>query len=310
MDDTIVALCHSLIEPFTDHINSIHPAIKFTREEENNGTIAMLDSQVSRDSTGKLSFTVYRKPTHTDQYLQFASNQPLQHKLGVIRTLYHRSNTICSSKEAKDKEIHHLKEVLSISGYTKSAWAVATRQKRPPPNQSTEKTKTKGNLCVPYVGSVTDAVARVIRKHGIQVHIKPFNTLRNKLVHPKDKISKEENSGVVYHIQCDDCNATYVGETERRLQKRVTEHHRSSSPVGQHLAERKYSFSDDNVKILHKESNWFRRGVAESIHITEEEPELNRDRGRHTLPAIYRELIMSRDNTSSTQSRDKSKHLN
>ena len=67
VDDTIVALCDSLIEPFTNHINSIHPAIKFTREEENNGTIAMLDSQVSRDISGKLSFTVYRKPTHTDQ---------------------------------------------------------------------------------------------------------------------------------------------------------------------------------------------------------------------------------------------------
>ena len=109
--------------------------------------------------------------------------------------------------------------------------------------------------------------------------IKPFNTLKSKLVHPKDKIKKEENSGVVYHIQCDNSDATYVGETKRTLQKRVSEHHRSSSPVGQHLAERKHTFSDDNVKILHKESNWFRRGVAESIHITEEEPELNRDRG-------------------------------
>ena len=162
------------------------------------------------------------------------SNQPLQHKLGVIRTLYHRSNIICSSKEAKDKEIQHLKEVLSISGYTKSAWAVATRQKRPPSNQSTEKTKTKGNVCLPYVGSITDAVARVIRKHEIQVHIKPFNTLRSKLVHPKDKIKKDENSGVVYQITCDKCDETYVRETERRLQKRVSEHHRSSSPVGQH----------------------------------------------------------------------------
>ena len=116
------------------------------------------------------------------------SNQPLQHKLNVIGTFYHRSNIICSSK---DKEIQHLKEVFSISGYTKSAWAVATRQKRPPSNQSTEKAKTKGNVSLPYVGSITDAVARVIRKHGIQVHIKPFNTLRSKLVHPKDKIEKD-----------------------------------------------------------------------------------------------------------------------
>ena len=61
----------------------------------------------------------------------FSSNQPLQHKLGVIRTLHHRCNTICSSEEAKLREIDHLKKVLSVSGYTMSAWVTATKPKAP-----------------------------------------------------------------------------------------------------------------------------------------------------------------------------------
>ena len=77
VDDTIVALCDSLLEDFTDHINSIHPSIKFTREEDVNYTIAMLDTKINKQMSGKLTFSVYRKPTHTDQYLQFDSNQPL-----------------------------------------------------------------------------------------------------------------------------------------------------------------------------------------------------------------------------------------
>ena len=39
--------------------------------------------------------------------------------------------------------------------------------------------------------------------------------------------------------------------------------------------------------------------MAEAIHIELEGPILNRDRGRHTLPTIYKEVITSRDHPSS-----------
>ncbi|XP_076471154.1 uncharacterized protein LOC143301037 [Babylonia areolata] len=87
-------------EDFTTHLNKQHPAIKFTYEVEENGSIAMLDTRITRTETG-LAFSVYRKPTHTDQYLQFNSHQPLEHKLGVIRTLTLRAKTICSTDTAR-----------------------------------------------------------------------------------------------------------------------------------------------------------------------------------------------------------------
>ena len=75
VDDTMVILCDSLLDDFTNHINNIHSSIKFTREEESDNTIAMLDAKIVKSSEGHLSFSVYRKATHTAQYLQFASNQ-------------------------------------------------------------------------------------------------------------------------------------------------------------------------------------------------------------------------------------------
>ena len=42
--------------------------IKFTMEEESNGELAFLDTLLKRNN-GKISVLVYRKPTHTDQYL-------------------------------------------------------------------------------------------------------------------------------------------------------------------------------------------------------------------------------------------------
>ncbi len=303
VDDTMVIISDALLEDFTQHINQIHPSIQFTREEEEGGQIAMLDANIKKDGQGKLSFSVYRKKTHTDQYLQYSSNQPLQHKLGVIRTLYHRAMTICSSEEEKLAEIDHLQKVLSISGYTKSAWKNATRPKAPTVPRDPSQTRKKGSITLPYVGHLSDAIARVIRKSGVAVHLKPYNTLRIQLVHPKDKVKPEEKAGVVYKIECADCEATYVGETERTLKKRVSEHHRQSSPVGHHMGYRRHSFTQDNVSVV-QEATWFKRGVAESIHIALVDPSLNRDRGRHTLPAIYREVLQSHDRPPTVRSCD------
>ena len=301
VDDTIVALCDSLIDELTVHINSIDPAIQFTREEENDRSLPMLDILTTWDNKGKLSFTVYRKPTHTDQYLQFSSNQPLTHKLGVIRTLYHRCQTLCSSEESKLNELDHLKRVLSVSGYTKHAWETATKP-RPSSTQlrstTSAETKHKGSITLPYVGPFTEAVARNIRQSGIQVHLRPTNTIRQRLVHPKDKVDKMEQSGVVYKIQCNDCDSSYVGETERRLKKRIQEHRRTSSPVGHHADYNTHTVDDFSVSILYKESDWFRRGVAEAIYIEAESPDLNHGRERHTLPPIY-QAVLSHDHTSS-----------
>ena len=131
VDDTGVAIEEVLLEEFSTYFNSIHPDIKFTREKEDDEKcLPMLNVKTQRGDDGRLSFAVYRKPTHRDQYLQFDSNQPLQHKLAVIRTLHHRAQILCTTEEAKINEIEHLQRVLSISGYTKSAWVTATNQVR------------------------------------------------------------------------------------------------------------------------------------------------------------------------------------
>ena len=86
------------------------------------------------------------------------------------------------------------------------------------------------------MGHVTDAIARTIRKAGVAVHLRPYNSIRSQLVHPKDKLLKNEVCGAVYKIQCADCPASYVGETERELKYRLSEHQRTtSSHVTQHL---------------------------------------------------------------------------
>ena len=60
------------LENFFDHINNLLQNIKFTTEEESNRALALLDTLL-KGNNGEISILVYRKPTHTEQYLHYSS---------------------------------------------------------------------------------------------------------------------------------------------------------------------------------------------------------------------------------------------
>lgn len=293
IDDTATVIKTDAIDPLTTHLNSLHPSIKFTLEKEENKALPMLDTLTKRQEDGSLKFEVFRKKTHTDQYLQFDSHQPMEQKMGVIRTLTHRARTIVSDTTDRDREFAHLQKVLTISGYTKWAWDSPGR-KRTGQNRQHSVQKSKGHVTLPYIQGITEPISRHMRKVGIQVHARPHTTIRSILVSPKDKDSILDKPGVVYHLKCRDCRAEYIGETERALRKRVSEHKREASPVGQHLQRFKHEL-DENIKVLDSDSRWFERGVREAVHIRSRSPSLNRDQGRHSLPPVYDTLVLSHD---------------
>ena len=75
------------------------------------------------------------------------------------------------------------------------------------------------------------------------------------------------------------------------ISKKTERTQKESSPVGEHLAHSHHRFKEENVNAFDKDSRWFQRGVKEAIHIAANNPtSLNRDRGRHHLPAVYNSL--------------------
>ena len=129
VDDTFVIQKEVNKQGFLQHINSVDPAIRFTVEDnKEDGSIPFLDTIVKPEADGTLSITVYRKPTHTDQYLQWDSNHHLSAKFSVIYTLSHRAFTVCSKPELLHQERECLRKALTKCKYPK--WALDKVEER------------------------------------------------------------------------------------------------------------------------------------------------------------------------------------
>ena len=95
--------------------------------------------------------------------------------------------------------------------------------------------------------------------------------------------------GPVYKISCEECEATYVGKTERSLKARFGEHRRPSSTMSKvskhiHTNNSNQNITWENTKILSIEHKWLERGVKEAIHIRALNPSLNRGGGCYNWP--------------------------
>ncbi|KAI8493289.1 hypothetical protein Bbelb_292930 [Branchiostoma belcheri] len=64
----------------------------------------MLDAMMVRNPDNTITTDVFRKETHTDHYLQWSSNHPVQQKLRIVRTLMHRANTLIEDPALREAE--------------------------------------------------------------------------------------------------------------------------------------------------------------------------------------------------------------
>ena len=92
-----------------------------------------------RKEDGTIKLLVYRKKTHTDQYLNFISHHPLHQKLRVITTLLDRCNNIVTDPEDTRQEEEYTTKALQECGYPK--WVL--RKIREKQRNQRRKTKDK-----------------------------------------------------------------------------------------------------------------------------------------------------------------------
>ena len=111
----------------------------------------------------------------------------------------------------------------------------------------------------------------------------------------KDVIPAMEMSDVVYCIPCKDCPATHVGETTRRLAKRLDEHKRAVRKgekelpaLAEHTRKEGHGVDWDKVAVLDYHHSLHERLSLEAYHIRRQPLALNRNQG--LLPDVYNQL--------------------
>ena len=117
VDDVFSIIPKGNSDTMLQYLNSIDPHIKFTIEQPNaEGGIPFLDT-FPKPQGEDMVVAVYRKPTHTDRYLDFHSTHPVSAKRAVVRALMDRAENVCSDPDILAREIEHLSKVLHYNNY-------------------------------------------------------------------------------------------------------------------------------------------------------------------------------------------------
>ena len=112
VDDVFSIVRKAYLQELLGHINNLRPQTQFTKEEENNSTLPFLDTFVQRNYDKTISVKIYRKPAHTNQYLEYRSHNPTSAKQSVITVLFDRADNVVSNEKDKIEEKHHISAAL------------------------------------------------------------------------------------------------------------------------------------------------------------------------------------------------------
>lgn len=295
MDDILRDIKLSQTEDKLKEINSLHPNLKFTAEQEKQeqpqihmGKLPFLDMKIIHNhQTGELSSTWYNKPSDTGLIMNYHALAPKRYKRSVVSGFVYRIHRACSTWQNFHESLDKATRILERNQYPPSFYdpiikasldsiIIGDKQTEVPSSQSATKSE-KFPLIIQYRGKCTEDYARALHKCNAPCSI--IMTLRKlKTVLPslKPPVEKMMKSGIVYQLKCPRCSACYVGETCRHMNTRLKEHILRAGPMKHHLAQCKTTITEENVDILQSSS----RGegyllTLEALHIREVKPQIN-----------------------------------
>ena len=274
-----------------DHLNQQHARLQFTMEKEHNNSLPFLDVYITREAD-QLHTSVYRKPSHTDQYINWKSCHPRTTKEGIIATLTKRAKNVCSGSSLQS-ELDHLRNTFiddndypaeTVNCVINKTLLRCDSKIAPPP-----RSPSPIFITLPFIGKPSLIIRRMLRDLAAAEVVFVTNPpLKNylKATGKQNPSVPAEPKGTVYKIDCS-CKNSYIGETGRPLDVRVKEHRASTmksdqrSAISEHLSNNPdHTIEWNNVqKLSVNNQDNEKRKILEAIYIKRLKPQLNRDNG-------------------------------
>lgn len=318
VDDILLIAPQDELEDTLTIFNNVNSHIKFTIEYENNNCIPYLDMTIIHNEDGSISTNFFQKPTHKGRILNFKSNHPYHQRINTARNFVNRIFSL-SSQQFWKQNIGVAVNILRKNSYPdsliKSVITDCFKSKfilspvDPETNLNTEN-NPKLYISCNYVNGLSENISKLFKKFTLNHTIALKSNKNIKQLHnpKKDPIPTLKKSGLIYAMDCNDCEKVYVGQTGQFLVNRMYQHkndyknreklkNKHHSAAVEHALTTRHSFNYDNPTILHSEQQKSKRNTIEMIYIKKfKEKAVNIKSDTEKLSSTYSHLILDNPN--------------
>jgi len=303
VDNIVLLTPNNIVGDIFNTFNSIHSRLQFTLELEKNRALNFLDlTLIISDGTTILDW--YKKDTCSGRYLSYISGHPLCHKIGTIYGLVDRA-ILLSHPVFQQKNLEYVIKVLIDNLYplelifNKMAIRIKELCRRMNIKKPEQKLELERKMIVfPYIKNISERInLSAINKKEYMIGYRILNKLTSFIKRHKDNNSTGSNNNAVYKIFCYNCNASYIGQTKRKIETRINEHIKNGfdeskhSVITKHILELNHSFDWKNVKIMDLESHYYKRLISEMLYIKTHDNGLNSVEDIECLDSSYFNIL-------------------
>ncbi|XP_074112299.1 uncharacterized protein LOC141536002 [Cotesia typhae] len=277
VDDTLLAVSEDRVEGLLTWFNGVHPKIQFTMEKEVDNKLPFLDTVVFRLDSGELRTNWYQKPSCSGRLLNFNSHHPIAHKISVVLGLMFRAFRL-SHADFYEENLLQVRDILHRNNYPRSFIDVCLRRfENLHKNRDSVNIKTQENrFRFPFIRGLSRYISLSFRSTDWRPAFYNIRTVSEVYSKLKAKTVWNQKSELVYSIPCS-CGKAYVGQTKQYLSRRIYQHKYSCqdkfrdkedlTALALHHFQTGQVFNFDSVRIVDRESNFYKRNISEMVQI-------------------------------------------